>query len=1107
MRSHALASTALSSLQPPAAAVPTFPVPPTDPGAAAASSSSPSRSSSTSALATAAAGSADGTLLVRTVDDGSVVELSSLDLSRRRRSSAPAAGPSASAITDAVVRFALPAAVVGSPSVHVLRSAKTTIVLCLTTTGFLYRLTLPDASRLADWPARLADGHARGVSDDGDDGMDDDDDDVDDRLDGGGGGGSDRWATESIIHGLQESTTAGGIEQVTSVVAVDDECVLVGLRSGSLLKLDWHSSASSWSETNLKPSSVLSSLSALIPFGAADPTAFGPQAIHSLVALSPSTTAASAASGSSGCGSTMAYDGPPLAFALSADGRLRAWNVLSGTASRPLDLDLPAGELLTAPPAGPAEAGWLRLLGRSPPLDRSHVGASALVVRSGPSSTAGSNNGVVDVLAVHLPGRFLLFGVRPSTRPSGPPDLLSLLTVPGPDQDRSASSSSSALTRSSASARPSPLSASTSALRAFDLVSSPSTGSIRLWSAWSRPPGHQTAVVSLDLVFGHDGRSGAPTAAAASPDGWREATSLSPPAATASAFAELVLAAEDGPSAGESSSAATPEHVARLFLDHLFYPGRFALSALTTALDGYISTVLAQSSSSSVSRSVRQQIGTSIGRSTTTGGGGVPSALCRSYASLPARIGAVVGCQLERAIDPLTGAVREREHLEACLAEWVGFLARADEAEQRARWALTAVVLHPSTEEEEEPTEEPIWAVVRRDGLLVPVERAGPAEDAVATGRLASPSSSSSAASTLLSLALDLVGTTNSGAGGSISSGPAAELAVPYPSLVHVRSDLGRFAAGQAPLGGLSVEDAVLDLWLGRCEPGLAPQTAARLEALRSGHGGPKTVARGATELLDLLGQTADGANAATGHGDSARALSPLGAALAGSAVLECAAARERLALGLVLVLGAVGSQTAEDDPALVDLVRTLDRAVRSWQEAAALEWVAKTGVEVGVAAAAPTAVAAQAGSPEWVDRFGGLKVGGTTSSSSSNQAALLPPPSILASLLSVNSPSPSASLRRTASAVLRSWTALSQPGADRSPALALVSRVLALGQPGRAAELADRYDDADGTGYVQARAALALGQIESSVRLFERAAAVFGASLGLFGTRRAASG
>lgn len=143
------------------------------------------------------AASLHGRWLSRTLDGAHTLDLTALTLTQSSSSSSsPADGPSA--------RIAFPAALVGPPTIR--PSGSSLVVVGLTSPGLLYRIVLPDDPH--EWHAVL------------------------DRD-------SDDWATEHAVRAL----AADGGAAVSALERVDDDCLLLGLKSGVLLKLEWESSS------------------------------------------------------------------------------------------------------------------------------------------------------------------------------------------------------------------------------------------------------------------------------------------------------------------------------------------------------------------------------------------------------------------------------------------------------------------------------------------------------------------------------------------------------------------------------------------------------------------------------------------------------------------------------------------------------------------------------------------------------------------------------------------------------------------------------------------------------------------------------------------------
>lgn len=107
------------------------------------------------------------------------------------------------------------------------------------------------------------------------------------------------------------------------------------------------------------------------------------------------------------------------------------------------------------------------------------------------------------------------------------------------------------------------------------------------------------------------------------------------------------------------------DDIARTFVEHLFYPGRFASSDLDTALTEY-------------TQQPRRRL--------------VPH-LSVSQSSLSGRFEATVGCDLEMSIDSQTGAPIVDAYREALKLDWLSIWARVKDLDTHSRWPLNTTVV------------------------------------------------------------------------------------------------------------------------------------------------------------------------------------------------------------------------------------------------------------------------------------------------------------------------------------------------------------------------------------------------------------------------------
>lgn len=106
--------------------------------------------------------------------------------------------------------------------------------------------------------------------------------------------------------------------------------------------------------------------------------------------------------------------------------------------------------------------------------------------------------------------------------------------------------------------------------------------------------------------------------------------------------------------------------IGQTFIEHLFYPGRFSILSLTTALEEFIAQLpqnkaYAQSS--------------------------------QTYPSLASKYEKIIGCNLEMSTNPSTGAVEVHEFRSKLKMQWLGVWARVRNLDAAARWPIGTTLL------------------------------------------------------------------------------------------------------------------------------------------------------------------------------------------------------------------------------------------------------------------------------------------------------------------------------------------------------------------------------------------------------------------------------
>lgn len=790
-----------------------------------------------------------------------------------------------------------------------------------------------------------------------------------------------------------------------------------------------------WQETDLKPSSYLSSFASLFSSNraiASSSTSFSSST--SQIPSSPSEVISFA--------SYLQEDTLGLAFSLSRDRKLRVWNLVTGACVRTVDVIVRGGNALVAR-GGPTSQKVADLL-----LPSSEAGPNSflrvIASRDLPSSAvvaAGSTISLYDYhLAVFLPfsstasssgGRFVFYGIQVDAARSQFGEIVAV------------------------GEKSCPAGTGGAELRDFDFVLGGAEGEASndpssIWAVWDVRGETVLQRSGIDDVLEEKGSSILHAGEDISEDGWETLRSPPTPAFTSTYFEELLQSTEQSP--------------ASLFITHLFYPSRFSPLSLHTSLDAYVSSLISHLPPSSSSH---------------------PAALSASYGSLAERVAATVGCHIQVERSPHTGELLRADFDKRIRSEWLGFLARVEEAERDARWAVGIV-----------KTEGGNVAIIQRDGIIVPSKKSSVE---IISSLVSSPeeSSRSSFLSTLpgtlhISHPSLAPPQTRRAAIFLATLGQSLASLLPSPAMLLLESDLTALSSSAL---SLSVEDVVLDLFGTRIEPYLHEGNTQSIRgdlgaAGESFQSAVKTVLDWVISPSDpLLSPSALSPGLQTQPSNTA-------VSLIASSLRITLELRFILARNILLVLLFAISEAPEEDLEVSPLMPLVSSALSVVQCLGNLRWIG------GVTGDDSTSRLRNGPSPEdsaFLDRFDSLKMSNEkqlASQPTSQLSSLLH--SLLAnSTVTIASPassSPSYPISSSTSAFLSTTSLASLRTLVQAlpEDVELAEKLLVAGHVKTAYEYCQRFPLEEGLAFVKAKAALVLGKIDESETLFEKVAAAF---------------
>lgn len=516
-----------------------------------------------------------------------------------------------------------------------------------------------------------------------------------------------------------------------------------------------------------------------------------------------------------------------------------------------------------------------------------------------------------------------------------------------------------------------------------------------------------------------------------------------------------------------------------IFLEHLFYPGRFSYLTLTTALDDYIDQLPASNQST---------LDTNV------------------YASLPLRFEAAVGSALALETNTQTGAPETIKFRKDLKQQWQGVWARVRELDKQARWPVSTASVNGQL------------LILDRDGASAPIQLDTPGvlvqlgcDTTEATEFQSLPEGSLKANYPALAPPQARRGLTALAVAGETvtraleNKETEVESAVPEVSEMQNRSEPETQPALEALLntiatelsGGLSepVEVVGNSLWDDHVEPFLGEQDKANLErALTECTSISKTL----SEALDVL---ATFPQLATGDKvNEALTYSGFGNALLTSTIAAVAASRFALARDVLLIALYFTYTTPidDDDDQAEEYVEVLARAFATYHRYTILHTIMEQhGLGAAKRARARRLAKRLRGKDDVLAEFDSLKMreGDDEPADADGYSTEY---SLVHSLVARVFPQPVptdtvASLFDSACTFLSSLDLLESDQIDlepRAPDVKLAYAILADGHAEAAETVAGMYPSSSGMAFVCGRAALEFGSVEEGVRQLELASA-----------------
>ncbi|RXK41625.1 hypothetical protein M231_01124 [Tremella mesenterica] len=499
------------------------------------------------------------------------------------------------------------------------------------------------------------------------------------------------------------------------------------------------------------------------------------------------------------------------------------------------------------------------------------------------------------------------------------------------------------------------------------------------------------------------------------------------------------------------------QDISQTFLSHLFYPGRFSILTLQTALEEYIYHLS--------DRHARPEI-------------------LAAYPTLPQKYITIVGCTVEMELSPQTGAPIVDIYRRDVKLEWLGVWARVRDLDKHASWPLSTTMLH------NQPvvlTREGVKALISEDvGSLV--DRLGSSFE---ESHVIASMTDGSFKMTLPVLAypearrgilaVSLAGT-------SISQvlqqeQPDFETS-PITALWEDLSTV--LAAGfQEPPEILSGR-----MWDDYLDPCLTEEDRNTLRRILSDTSSP---VRALNSTLDILSDFI-----IPGQSSSLDALSfsGLGNSLISSILQSTIIARYSLACKIILVslfhLSESPDPSTEDDDA-EELVHLLTRGLVAWHRYHILKFLVEQTSQEAIERAWSRKSKSKTTRDVLSEGFGGLKMQDepltkTDSDGYPTEGSLIH--SLLADLLRVT-PS-DGGIRQGVMDFLNGTKVLEEGQVELEPGIGdyrLVYAICVDGHPALAKEMIEMWPKAASLIYVKANASVALGEIDEAVRFFEQAA------------------
>ena len=466
------------------------------------------------------------------------------------------------------------------------------------------------------------------------------------------------------------------------------------------------------------------------------------------------------------------------------------------------------------------------------------------------------------------------------------------------------------------------------------------------------------------------------------------------------------------------------------FIDHLFYPGRFSMLTLSTALEEYIGLL-------------------------------PPGTPAQAYPSLAKEFIGFVGSDLEMTRSPQTGAPEVEIYRNKLKLQWLGVWASVRDLDRQARWPVGTTVV------------DDLFIVITREGISAPVP-----EDTCSfverLGRIGEPLNVPDTSLALHPALEPPLARGNilavSTAGAHISSTMKSH-AEEYGTCLDVFTDQVDSVMSRAP--DRPVENVAGEFWDDLIEPCLTEEDQMSIRRLLSEC---PDLARGLSETLAVL-VPVDNKSANTKLNFSGYANALITSSIASSISARYALARNTLLVAIFHLSETQSSDNDEDE----DLIHLLARAFAFYQQCRVQKWLSEQTAERDLSRGT------KRNGDLLAEGIWELRMEGEDMESDGFETSY----SLVHYLLAHSHMEPVSTISQASTAFIGSTWSLSAGEYDFEPSGNEVQLAFAIlqGHPELARAFTRLFTLSSGLAYVCGRACMEIGDLEESIRLLRQAA------------------